>query len=418
MFLKSVPFKEALRCYEIFFLSVKDEGYKFLSDEFCLYAHKKADEGDEDAQKWLEDKPNSHYKRKDEIQSKIDNAIDNHERDKKKKADLKSSENEKDSATEENKSEKSTTDKPDVFSKKTKIESIESDRSYKLSGMTPKQIDKALRPLDKLVGLDAIKKQVREFVLMERHQQKRELAKLPRILDQSRHMVFMGNPGTGKTMVARIIAEIFTTLELTKKSDVTEVERSDLVGPYIGHTETITKGILDKALGGILFIDEAHSLDAGYHWDFGNVAISTILKYMEDHRDNIMVIVAGYPQEMKYFLKMNPGLESRFSTHIHFDDMSHETLLTIFENMMSDHNFVLEDDAHDKLSAEIKRQIKVADKNFGNARMVRNLFEKTLRLQANRIFEKRLSSKKSLSLIKAVDIPSDIKIQKDNVTFL
>jgi stage V sporulation protein K len=284
--------------------------------------------------------------------------------------------------------------------------------------MSERDLDKALHPLDHLPGLNEIKQQVREFVIMERMQMKRRLASLPVLEGHSRHMIFSGNPGTGKTTVARIIAKIFFELGILHKGEVKEVDRSDLVGAYIGHTEKQTRKMLEEAHGGILFIDEAYALDRGYHWDFGQEAIATIIKYMEDHRDNLIVIAAGYPVEMKNFIKMNPGLESRFSTHIHFEDMSYDVLKQIFKNLVHDNGYLIGSDALDLVKKEIHKLIKFAPNNFANARAVRNLFERTIRAQALRLHKTKRITKKALRQILAEDIPTEELKTDGNVTFL
>ena len=203
-------------------------------------------------------------------------------------------------------------------------------------------------------------------------------------VDMSLHMVFSGNPGTGKTMIARLMSRIYKCLGILSKGQLVEVDRSGLVAGYVGQTATKTSEVIQKALGGVLFIDEAYTLSNGAENDFGQEAIDTLLKAMEDHREDLVVIVAGYDGLMDTFIHSNPGLESRFNRYLHFDDYTTDEMLAIFKMQCKKGQYQVDADAEDEL-----RQLLV-DANthsisFGNARGVRNLFEKVLVCQANRL---------------------------------
>ena len=200
----------------------------------------------------------------------------------------------------------------------------------------------------------------------------------------SRHMVFTGNPGTGKTTIARIIARIYKSLGVLSKGHLTEVDRSSLVAGYVGQTANNVKKVVEGALGGILFIDEAYSLVYSENsGDFGQEAIDALVKLMEDHREDLVVIVAGYKKEMEDFLNSNPGLKSRFNKYIEFQDYSLEEMLAIFMTMIQKNGFKLEEGGDEIIKSVLKE--KQANPNFGNGRGVRNCFEKLLEIQANRI---------------------------------
>ena len=200
----------------------------------------------------------------------------------------------------------------------------------------------------------------------------------------SLHMVFSGNPGTGKTTVARIMARVYHTLGILSKGQLVEVDRSGLVAGYVGQTALKTTQVIEKALGGVLFIDEAYALSGKGGQDFGQEAIDTILKAMEDHRDDLVVIVAGYEDLMEDFIHSNPGLESRFNRFLHFADYTVEELCAIFDMQCRKGCYTLTPEARD----QVRRALESADTDgisFGNARGVRNLFERVLVQQANRL---------------------------------
>lgn len=240
--------------------------------------------------------------------------------------------------------------------------------------------------LDALVGLIGVKKLIEElyaFVNIQKRRMKEKLVAEPLVL----HMIFKGNPGTGKTTVARILGKLFKEVGVLPKGHLVEVERADLVGEYIGHTAQKTREQIKKSLGGILFIDEAYSLARGGEKDFGKEAIDALVKGMEDHRDNLILILAGYQDEMDWFIEANPGLHSRFPIHITFPDYSIRELLDIAELMLNKRQYILSSGAREELRIAIEREHKKHE-HSGNARMVRNLIERAFRRQAVRLFNK------------------------------
>lgn len=257
--------------------------------------------------------------------------------------------------------------------------------------------------LEQLIGLGRVKEEVNRLANFIKIQKLRadEGLSTPSL---SYHCIFTGNPGTGKTTVARILAGIYKDLGVIKGDRLVETDRSGLVAEYVGQTAIKTNKIIDSALDGILFIDEAYTLSKGSNNDFGAEAIATLLKRMEDDRDRLVVIIAGYEDEMEKFLLSNPGLKSRFSRTIHFDDYTQNELYSIFESYISNHDYALTSDAKSKLSELIHRDVSKKDKNFGNARYIRNLFEHTLENQANRLSKSASLSVNELRTINAADL--------------
>lgn len=263
----------------------------------------------------------------------------------------------------------------------------------------------AAEKLDTLIGLSSVKTDVEQLTNFIKIQQVRESKGLKTSLI-SYHCVFTGNPGTGKTTVARIIAEIYKELGVLQKGHLVETDRSGLVAEYVGQTAVKTNKVIDSALDGVLFIDEAYSLvPPGTPNDFGLEAISTLLKRMEDDRDRLIVILAGYGNEMKQFIDSNPGLQSRFNRYIHFEDYTAEELIEIFGLLLKNNDYKISESAIAKLHNLIENAVASKDKNFGNARFVRNIFEKTLQLQATRLSKEGHLSDEALQTIEESDIP-------------
>ena len=238
--------------------------------------------------------------------------------------------------------------------------------------------------LNCLIGLSSVKTEVERLTNFIKIKKLREKQGLP-VSEISYHCVFTGNPGTGKTTVARIIANIYSELGVIKKGHLVETDRSGLVAEYVGQTAVKTNKIIDSALDGVLFIDEAYSLVNGGNNDYGSEAISTLLKRMEDDRKRLVVILAGYGNEMLTFINSNPGLQSRFNRYIDFPDYNADELFEIFKCNLKKHKYTLSVEAEAFISAYLSNAVANKDKNFGNARFVRNLFEKTLENQAMRL---------------------------------
>lgn len=235
-----------------------------------------------------------------------------------------------------------------------------------------------------LIGLEPVKKSIvslNNFIKIQQLKKERGLRSTP----MSYHCVFTGNPGTGKTTVARIVAEIYKDLGILKKGHLVETDRSGLVAEYIGQTAVKTNKIIDSALDGVLFIDEAYSLSNSSDNDFGHEAIATLLKRMEDDRNRLIVILAGYTKEMEGFINSNSGLQSRFSRYIEFPDYSADELFEIFKLMLDQNDCYMTPEAESLIKEHIADCVTHKDKNFGNARFVRNLVEKVLTQQANRL---------------------------------
>lgn len=240
--------------------------------------------------------------------------------------------------------------------------------------------------LDDLIGLGSVKQEVRSLANFVQLQKQREAQGL-KTAKVSYHLVFYGSPGTGKTTVARIVGRIYKDLGVLKKGHTVETDRGGLVAKYMGQTALKTDTVIQQALDGVLFIDEAYSLvpEGGGGQDYGQEAISTLLKRMEDYRDRLVVIIAGYKDEMQRFIDSNPGLQSRFNRYIDFPDYSGAELSDIFKMYMKKNQYTLTPDAEAYLKEQFDYAVAHKDRNFGNARYARNVFEKSIQQQANRL---------------------------------
>ena len=266
--------------------------------------------------------------------------------------------------------------------------------------------------LDELIGLGDVKKEVRSLANFVKLQKQREAQGL-KTAKVSYHLVFYGSPGTGKTTVARIVGRIYKDLGVLKKGHTVETDRGGLVAKYMGQTALKTDTVIRQALDGVLFIDEAYSLvpEGGNSNDYGQEAISTILKRMEDYRDRLVVIIAGYKDEMKRFIDSNPGLQSRFNRYIDFPDYSGGELTEIFKMYMKKNQYVLADGAEAFLKEQFNDVVAHKDRNFGNARFARNVFEKSIQQQANRLAGESNLSKKQLVELTVEDLKGGFSVR-------
>lgn len=249
---------------------------------------------------------------------------------------------------------------------------------------TPADMASILAELDKLIGLDNIKKDVRELINFLKMQEQRKSHNLP-TTPMSLHAVFVGNPGTGKTTVARIYGQILGAMGILQKGHLIETDRGGLVAEYAGQTAGKTKARVDEAMDGVLFIDEAYSLIAEGEDPYGAEAVQTLLKRMEDQRDRLVVIIAGYPDKMRELLESNPGLSSRFGRTFQFPDYNPIELGKIFDKLAEKDHYLLEAASKTKLLQHFQKLYEKRDEHFGNGRLVRNLYEATLRCLANRL---------------------------------
>ena len=267
-------------------------------------------------------------------------------------------------------------------------------------------LEELLAQLDALVGLDEVKKDVKSLINLMKVRKLRQENDLP-VPPMSLHMVFLGNPGTGKTTVARLVGGLYAAIGVLSKG--IEVDRSGLVAGYVGQTALKTQEVIKSALGGVLFIDEAYSLASGGENDFGREAIETILKAMEDHRDDLIVIVAGYNEPMTKFINSNPGLESRFNKYFYFPDYTGEQLMAIFRGQCKKNGYTLSADAESAALKLFDELYAERDDNFGNGRDVRNCFEDMVVRQSNRVAAMESSTRDDLMTI----LPEDLEDEEE-----
>lgn len=266
----------------------------------------------------------------------------------------------------------------------------------------PDTIESLLAELDALIGLEPVKTEVRLLTNLARVEGLRRDRGLP-VADQSRHLVFVGNPGTGKTTVARLIARVDAVLQVVSRGHLVETDRSGLVAGYVGQTAAKVNTLCDEARGGVLFIDEAYALSSGTEHDFGAEAVSVLLKRMEDDRADLVVVVAGYPAPMRTFLDSNPGLRSRFTKTIEFPDYTDDELVAIFATLAESNHYLLAGDARPAVKSWFAAQPRGA--SFGNGRLARTLFEACVTRQASRLVELESPTDAELVTLAAPDVP-------------
>ncbi|MBQ3924741.1 MAG: AAA family ATPase [Firmicutes bacterium] len=284
------------------------------------------------------------------------------------------------------------------------------DAPQAAAGSTPDKGEKkepeksAMEELDELIGLGTIKEDVKELISLVKMQKMRE-AKGMKTVPVSLHLVFSGNPGTGKTTVARILARLYKEIGVLSKGQLVEVDRSGLVAGFVGQTAIKTQDKIKEAMGGILFIDEAYTLNKeGGQGDFGQEAIDTILKAMEDNRKDLVVIVAGYTDLMKKFVESNPGLKSRFNKYMEFPDYTADELIQIWEMNCRKYNYTFSLEAKEMIEDIIKKREASKGENFANARDIRNMFETIITNHATRVSEMEDPSDNDLTTIMTMDI--------------
>jgi hypothetical protein len=270
-------------------------------------------------------------------------------------------------------------------------------------------LDEVLNELNQLIGMENIKSEVRTLTNFLKVQQLRIQQGLAKT-SVSLHSVFSGPPGTGKTTVARLVGKIFKALGFLAKGHLVETDRAGMVASHIGGTAEKVNKLVESALDGVLFIDEAYALETGSEQDFGQEAIDVLLKRMEDYRQRLVVIVAGYTDEMQTFLESNPGLQSRFNRYFYFNDYTPDELVAIFNKFCKDSHFEPTEEAKQKLHELFTNLYDKRDKTFGNARLARNLFEKTIEQQANRLAVLPSLTKEVLTQILPEDIPDASRV--------
>lgn len=286
-------------------------------------------------------------------------------------------------------------------------EEPEKEVEVEIEDAPPRPLEDLMKEMDALVGLERVKADVRHLINFLKVQQMRE-EKGMQALPISRHLVFYGNPGTGKTTIARLLAQVYRTLKLLSRGHLVETDRAGLVAGFVGQTALKVKEVVKESLGGVLFIDEAYALNPENRGnDFGQEAVETLLKMMEDHRHELIVIVAGYTEKMDEFIASNPGLRSRFNKYLHFEDYTPEQLTEIFKGFCKKADFKLTTEAEEKMLGNFKLLTLARDESFGNARSARNLFEMTISKQANRIVSLPEINQEVLATIEAADIPGE-----------
>ncbi|WP_369691400.1 AAA family ATPase [Streptococcus ruminantium] len=275
-------------------------------------------------------------------------------------------------------------------------------------------LEELLDELNNLTGLEKVKSNVQDLILYQKVQQLRREKNL-HTTKSTLHLAFTGNPGTGKTTVARIVGRIYKRIGLLSKGHFVEVSRTDLIAGYQGQTALKVKKVIEQAKGGVLFIDEAYSITENEHSDsYGRECLTELTKALEDYRDDLVVIVAGYTEPMNKFFESNPGLKSRFNTFIEFDDYSSAELVTILLSICQSNDYILDDEAKEKIHLYFEKQISLKDENFANARLARNLYDDLIIYHARRVIKVDNPSSKDLSTIRVEDCKFDCNEVEEN----
>ena len=425
MFTINLSFNDALTCFEALANAKKDDELRPIEQEFVKYADKKANVGDTAAQAWLKAHGNNFKGSKnDSTDISPMSYFVGVKRPSEKDKELEDLENgilpKESNAFAPS---KNTQDKLlgvielEIEDKKREINRVR--KKLQRGILNRAEIKKAMKRFDSLIGLGQVKSQITTILETKIIEDRRRKVGLKSTIGMSNHMAFMGNPGTGKTTVARLIAKVFDDLGILSKGHLTEVTRADLIGEYIGQTEQIIKEVIGKAKGGVLLIDEAYSLHKPHSPnDYGHDVINFLIKVLEDERNDLIVIFAGYENEMKFFLKSNPGLKSRIPHHIHFGNMEVDQLLEIFKTICAENDYTLSDESTQRVFSLLKDQKRQDISEFPNARGVRNLYEEVIRRQSQRLLDKNLSARKKLKEILPEDIPIAKPLQDGNVVQL
>lgn len=288
---------------------------------------------------------------------------------------------------------------------------MEANETSQVCDDDPRTLQELLRDLNKLIGLDGVKTKVSDLIAYQKVQQLREQAGL-HSQKGTLHMAFTGNPGTGKTTVARIVGRVYKQIGLLSKGHFVEASRTDLIAGYQGQTALKVKKVIEQAKGGVLFIDEAYSITENDHTDsYGRECLTELTKALEDYRDDLVVIVAGYTTPMNHFFASNPGLKSRFNTFIEFPDYTADELLEMLKLLCSENDYVLSNDLYIQIADSLSDQVSKKGENFANGRLVRNIYDDLVMNHARRVADIPMPSREDLTLISTHDFKQPVEAE-------